>query len=297
MGGKQQIPASGSSADEVVEVTNLSGAGDFFLVCEHASNFIPPEFDNLGLDGDALQSHIAWDPGAYGVASAMSATLDAPLIASRVSRLVYDCNRSAEAQSAVSEISETYEIPGNRGLSDADRRRRSDRYYAPFHKALMSAIDGRTKAGRPPVIITIHSFAPIYDGAKRDLDIGVIHDQDSRFADEFLRIAETDSRFVTLRNEPYGPDDGVTHTLKEHAMPRGLLNVMIEIRNDLIATPTDQRALAEQLTVYATGALAGTPHDSKALDDSCSKTEPDPIYSTVRRRNDFMFGSVVLGIG
>ena len=41
----------------------------------------------------------------------------------------------------------------------------------------------------------------------------------------------------TLRNEPYGPEDGVTHTLKLHGLSNGVLNVMIEIRNDLVATP------------------------------------------------------------
>ena len=32
--------------------------------------------------------------------------------------------------------------------------------------------------------------------------------------------------------------DGVTHTLREHAIARGLPNVMIEVRNDLIDTPS-----------------------------------------------------------
>ena len=39
---------------------------------------------------------------------------------------------------------------------------------------------------------------------------------------------------VVKRNEPYGPQDGVCHTLNLHAGARGLAYAMIEIRNDLI---------------------------------------------------------------
>ena len=90
----------GYSSDEVVEVVNPSGAGAFVVVCEHASNFIPAGFGALGLDEAALASHIAWDPGALAVAKTLSARLDAPLVAQRVSRLLYDCNRPPEAASA-----------------------------------------------------------------------------------------------------------------------------------------------------------------------------------------------------
>ena len=75
--------------DRVVNVVNPRGAGGFVLVCEHASNFIPPELGNLGLADDMLLNHIVWDPGAAAVAQALSAQLDAPLVMPRVSRLVY----------------------------------------------------------------------------------------------------------------------------------------------------------------------------------------------------------------
>ena len=103
-------------------------------------------------------------------------------------------------------------------------------------------------AGRAPAIVTVHSFTPVYRGARRDLDIGIVHDTDARFADALLEIAEAETEFVIRRNEPYGPRDGVTHTLAAHAIPRGLLNAMIEIRNDLIADPAGQRAMAERLS-------------------------------------------------
>ena len=72
---------------DVVTVTNRAGRGRVVLVCDHASNIIPERFDGLGLDEAARHSHIAWDPGALPVAQLLSRALDAPLIASGLSRL------------------------------------------------------------------------------------------------------------------------------------------------------------------------------------------------------------------
>ena len=110
----------------------------------------PADLGGLGLDDEALQSHIAWDPGALAVAAEMAAVLDAPLVAPRMSRLVYDCNRPLEAPSAVPEVSEAYDIPGNAGLSLADRKARADRVYTPFRDALNAILEERMDEGRRP---------------------------------------------------------------------------------------------------------------------------------------------------
>jgi hypothetical protein len=46
-----------------------------------------------------------------------------------------------------------------------------------------------------------------------------------------------------FRNYPYGPADGVTHTLKKHGLTREIANVMLEIRNDLISDDAGQAAM------------------------------------------------------
>jgi predicted N-formylglutamate amidohydrolase len=58
------------------------------------------------------------------------------------------------------------------------------------------------------------------------------------------------------RNDPYGPEDGVTHSLRLHGLENGLANVMIEVRNDLLRTPQDEAAIAEDLLVLLRPALA-----------------------------------------
>jgi predicted N-formylglutamate amidohydrolase len=245
--------------ESVADVVNPDGGGPFVLVCEHASNHVPAEFDNLGLDEAALRAHIAWDPGALAVASDLAARLDAPLVVQRVSRLLYDCNRPPESPGAVPETSEVFTIPGNRGLTADALGDRARRFYRPFRDLLAATIDRKEQTGTKPVIVTVHSFTPIYFGVRRDVEIGILHDHDHTFADLMLAAARRDADTVTRRNEPYGPNDGVTHTLREHALPRGLANVMIEIRNDLITSKADQQAMAARLAGWLSLAQAELP--------------------------------------
>lgn len=244
------------TANDVVDVINPLGPGDFVLVCEHASNAIPAEFNNLGLTAADLETHIAWDIGALPVAREMARLLDAPLVAPRVSRLVVDCNRAMDAPDLVPVRSETVDIPGNAGLDDDQRRERIERYSRLFHDAVSACLDVRTSGLRPPVLLTIHSFTPVYAGRKRDVQLGILHDTDTRFADSLLAALEAEVPLVIRRNEPYGPRDGVAHTLATHGIRRGLLNAMIEIRNDLIASPDAQRVMAALLSYSAVKALA-----------------------------------------
>jgi predicted N-formylglutamate amidohydrolase len=246
--------AAGDAAAGVVEIVNPQGAGGVVVVCEHASNFIPPEYHDLGLGKAERISHIAWDPGAMAVARELSARLNAVLIAQRISRLVYDCNRPPEAPSAVPEKSEIHRIPGNAGLDPAERRARAEAVYFPFRAVLSATIDQHVATGRSPAIVTIHSFTPVFRGVRREVEIGLLHDVDSRLVDAML-ARDGAPGFEVRRNEPYGPADGVTHTLIDQALPRGLANVMIEIRNDLIADGGDQQRFGALLADWIAGAL------------------------------------------
>jgi len=232
---------------------NEQGQAPVVLVCEHASNRFPTSYQALGLNDAARQSHAAWDPGAQAVAETLAMMLDARLVESTVSRLVYDCNRPPEDQSAMPARSELFDIPGNRDLGAAERARRVRMVYEPFRDLLAETL--RTPP-TPRALITIHSFTPVYMGDPRDVEIGVLHDRDSRVADAMMATAPAHTRLRVERNAPYGPADGVTHTLKEHGLKNDLLNIMLEIRNDLIKTPEAQREMAAMLAHWLAAALA-----------------------------------------
>jgi len=242
-------------AEQQVSLINGEGQRPILLICEHASNFIPASFNGLGLNKQQLQSHIAWDLGALETAEIMARRLDAPLIAAQVSRLVYDCNRPPESPSAIPLNSEKQPIAGNIGLNSEAKKSRVNAYYRPFE----AAVNHRIASMEAPLIITIHSFTPVYLGQQRSVEIGALHDTDRRFADAFMRHSEQRQRFIVRRNQPYTPKDGVTHTLKHHAIPRGLNNLMLEIRNDLIATPKQQQEMAAYLADLVELALLETP--------------------------------------
>jgi len=223
---------------------NPAAQGNVLLVCEHASNRFPTSFGNLGLDIEAKNSHAAWDPGALAVAEHMSELLDAKLVASTVSRLIYDCNRPPEASGAMPPKSEKFIIPGNQNLSDVARQQRVEQVYRPFLLLLYETI---ASAVNEPILATIHSFTPVYNDRSRAVEVGILHDSDTRLADAMLTLAPQFTDLNVQRNDPYGPEDGVTHTLKLHGLENGLNNVMIEVRNDLIATCEDQKNVARML--------------------------------------------------
>ncbi|MFZ1814750.1 MAG: N-formylglutamate amidohydrolase [Rhizobiaceae bacterium] len=239
-------PARARQTYRVADLVNPAATGPFILVCEHASSRMPPSYASLGLPASARRSHVAWDPGALAVARHLSSLLDSPLIAHRYSRLLYDCNRPPESAGAVVARSEVFDIPGNTGLSPEELNRRADLFYHPFREQLGELIEMHHGVGAP-ALVTIHSFTPVYHGRKREVEVGILHDEDDRLAREMLAHADRFGGLVVRENEPYGPTDGVTHTLKEHGLARGMANVMIEVRNDLIATPVAQARMARLL--------------------------------------------------
>ena len=238
---------TGEEGDPVA-LENAAARGRVILVCEHASRLLPKALGTLGLSEDALSSHIAWDPGALAVSRLMAGSLDATLIFQRFSRLVYDCNRPPDSPAAMPEKSEVFHISGNVGLDQAARDARTEALYLPFRDRLSRLVRGRVEAGRAPVIVTMHSFTPVYFGLPRAVEIGILHDSDSRLADAMLAAARAGSLYDIRRNEPYGPQDGVTHTLREHGVSQGVPNVMIEVRNDLIQDEAGQGVMADYLT-------------------------------------------------
>lgn len=231
----------------MVRVTNRAGTSPFVLVCDHASNYLPPQYGTLGLKGADMLRHIAWDPGALPVALKMADRLDATLVEAGVSRLAIDCNRPLDAPDLIPEISETTLIPGNAALTDRDRAERIALSWQPFHDTIEALIEERLAAGRETWLVTVHSFTPVYKGVARPWEIGIIHDEDERLSAPLIAELEATKRFNVGVNQPYSPADRVYFTLERHARSRGLPGAMIEIRNDEIADDTGQARWAELL--------------------------------------------------
>ena len=240
--------------DELPAVEIREGRGPFVIVCEHASNRLPRALGSLGLTSAALERHIAWDPGAAGVAEGLAERLGGDLVLQRYSRLTADCNRDPALADAIPARSEDTDIPHNEGLDAEARAARLRAVWTPFHDALEALLDRRRAAGRLTVLVTVHTFTPVYRGVARPLHIGIISTGDRRVADPLLAALRRDRDLIVGDNEPYSPKDNVDYTIRRHGRERGLPNVMIEIRNDLVANEAAQREWVERLA-GALGAL------------------------------------------
>ena len=238
-------------------IENAASRRRVVFVCEHASNHIPDAWGDLGLRPDQRAAHIAWDPGALGLARGLARRLDAVLVHAPVSRLVYDCNRAPDMAGAMPARSEIHDIPGNAAISPDERAARTAAVYVPFHDGLHALLMDRMARGLAPVMVTIHSFTPVYFGKPRSVEFGVIHDADIALPQAILEAACAQTKLVARMNEPYSAQDDVTHTLRLQATPYGLPNAMLEVRNDLIATAEAEEAMADLLAPVIAAAVAG----------------------------------------
>jgi len=248
------------------------------IVCDHASNAIPPELGTLGLEREALDRHIAYDIGAAETARALAALMGAPALLSTFSRLIIDPNRGLDDPTLIMRYSDGAILPGNAYIDAAEIARRGASYWAPYRQEIAAAIDAMTAAGEPPALISIHSFTPVWRGVLRPWKIGVLWDRDGRIAKPLIEalLAEPDLREGEVGdNEPYGgglPGD----TIDAIATSRGLANALIEIRQDLIAEGTDALAWAERIARLMAPILA----DRRARAPSAAHRRGKPASAT-----------------
>ena len=194
-----------------------------------------------------LLPHLRPRIGIGAVGRQLSQLLDATVILQTYSRLVIDCNRDPNVPSSIPEISETTEIPGNRGLSRAAQAARVDAIFRPYHVALAAALDRRAAGGRDSVLVALHSFTPVFKGISRPWQVAVLFNRDSRLAHPLAELLRAESDLFVGENEPYAVSDLSDYTVPVHGERRGLPHVEIEIRQDQIAEPAGQTEWAERL--------------------------------------------------
>lgn len=239
MDGAERLPPP-------VRVVNAQGASPYVLLCEHASRFIPAEYNGLGLGDADLARHIAWDIGAAKVAEALSVALDAPLVMAGYSRLLIDLNRPTGSATSIPEVSETTVIPGNVSLTAEERARRVALYFEPYQQAVRDLLDARQQAGRATTIIGVHSFTPVFKDFVRPWQAGILFRRAQGFG-HALAEALGGPEEAIAENEPYQIEDDSDYTVPVHGEARGLDAVLVELRQDLIGETAGAAAWAARL--------------------------------------------------
>src|ERR1700761_4129522 len=216
------------AADERRPVTiyNADGTSPFLLVADHAGSSIPRAVGRLGLVEAELQRHIAWDIGIAGLGRLLADALDAALIQQNYSRLVIDCNRPLAAASSIPAISELTDIPGNLGLTDADKAARAGEIFRPYHDRIEAELEERRQSGRTTALISLHSFTPVFKSVARPWHAAVLYNRDARFAHRLIALLNAEKEFTVGENVPYTVSDATDYTIPVHAERRGLHHVL-----------------------------------------------------------------------
>lgn len=232
---KAALPPPHIAESHPVEILAGDPACGLVLICDHASNHVPADLGRLGVPETEYARHIAYDIGAAGVTRRLAAALGAPAVLTRFSRLIIDPNRGRDDPTLVMRLSDGAVVPGNARIDGEGVAERVRRFYDPFDRAIEATIGAAQGAGRPPAIVTIHSFTPFWRGVARPWQVGILYDRDDRLSVPLIAGLAADPAGLTVGdNEPYGgglPGD----TIDRHATARGLPNALVEIRQDLIA--------------------------------------------------------------
>ena len=229
-----------------VETRPGKPGNQLLLLCDHATNIVPPEYDSLGLPQQQFERHIAYDIGARDTTLGLAAKLGATAVLTRFSRLLIDPNRGMDDPTLIMRISDGTVVPGNRDVDEAERQRRIERFHRPYHQAVAAEIARMLMEGRTPIIMAVHSFTPLWKDFARPWQVGILWDHDQDMARAMIEGFERQGDLVVGDNEPYhGSLEG--DTIYTHAKAQGLPHALIEIRQDLITDKTGVDEWVERL--------------------------------------------------
>ncbi len=235
--------------NEAFETYGYPGEGPLVITCEHASNRIPRPIATTDDDRAWLATHWGWDIGARTLSRELVRRSRSYAVLARFSRLLCDPNRPPNHRDFIRKETEGWSLTFNRTLEEQEIARRQTQYFDAYHAAVDSAI--RTRMARPGsgdvVLLSMHSFTPIWNGRMRAMDIGVLFD---KFEPIAQRLCEelTKEGFQTALNEPYSALDGLNYAVGRHGTAHGLVYLELEVNQSLIATPARARKVAARLS-------------------------------------------------
>ncbi|MCV7179130.1 N-formylglutamate amidohydrolase [Mycolicibacterium sphagni] len=205
----------------------------FIITCEHGGNRIPARYRSLFRGQQALlDSHRGYDPGALVMARALARSCGAPLVASTVSRLLVDLNRSVGHQQLFSAVT--------RDASDQTRAQIVEIYYRPYRLHVERLVTQAVMRGDRVIHVSSHSFTAELDGSVRDADVGLLYDP-SRPGEKALSarwkqsLATLAPELRVRRNYPYaGKGDGLTTHLRRQFTQSDYVGIELEVNQDIV---------------------------------------------------------------
>jgi predicted N-formylglutamate amidohydrolase len=221
------------------------------VTCEHASRRVPAPLTTSADDDRWLGTHWGWDIGAAQLTRELVRRKACCAVLARFSRLVCDANRAVDDATFIRRDIEGAPLSFNEALDDAEVARRVATYHDAYHDLVDQCLGERVARGGDVVLFSIHSYTPVFDGRRREMEMGVLFD---RFEPIAMRFAGhlTDQGFVTALNEPYSGKDGMMYAMSLHGQRHGVIYLELEVRQDLLSTPADISDVADRLCAALT---------------------------------------------
>lgn len=239
-----RLPPEGRLSTRSHAVEELAGAREapLFLTCEHASQLLPEPWRWHARDERLVGTHWAYDLGARELTLELAAVLGASAVLSRFTRLLVDPNRDEEHGDLFRAHADGEPVLLNASIADDERARRIAEYHRPYH----AAVDGALVASDAPVLLSIHSFTPRYQGEVREVELGVLfnHDEEhatllgQKLAQHFPQVAY---------NEPWSGRLGLIYAAERHAERHGRRALELEVRQDRALDPDYRAALVRAI--------------------------------------------------
>jgi predicted N-formylglutamate amidohydrolase len=225
----------------------LLGAADAPLVlsCEHASERLPGPWSWHADDHWLAGTHWAYDLGARALTLELAAALRASAVLSRFTRLLVDPNRELSHPDLFRAVAEGRQVRLNQALDAQQRALRIAQYYQPFHAALDQAI----ARSRAPLLLSIHSFTPNYQGEVRDVELGVLFNREEAHG-RALRDALASQFAAVAENEPWSGKQGLIFSAESHAERFGRVALELEVRQDRLEDATYRARLVPALAEF-----------------------------------------------
>lgn len=232
-------------AEQAATVVPGTRHPEIVLLCEHGGNAVPAAWQDLGLPRFLLETHFGYDLGAAALTQAIGRQIGATVIIAHYSRLFLDYNRQRSDPACRRIEIGGIPVPGNLDLTEDEIELRERIARAPVEQTVAQW----TEHPAARAVISLHSFSPFWDNAKRDCEIGVMWREDTRLAPRLLETLSRNDKYVVRSNEPYDFRLNNWFTLQRHGLAIGLPCAYIEVRNDLIgAGDSLEGYLAEAIT-------------------------------------------------
>jgi predicted N-formylglutamate amidohydrolase len=204
----------------------------FIITCEHGGNRIPAPYRALFRGRRALlDSHRGYDPGSLIMAKALASAYRAPLVASTVSRLLIDLNRSIGHPQLFSAVT--------RAAPARARAQIVEQYYRPYRVQVERLVSQAVSRGHRVIHISSHSFTAELDGRVRGADVGLLYHPGRRGeAEVCARWKQARGPFApelrVRRNYPYaGKGDGLTSRLRARFAQCDYVGIELEVNQGI----------------------------------------------------------------